>query len=191
MLESIVADLVDAIIEHVVHFPSDEGDPLSLSAVLVDASNTSSRDDQEDDDDVISARRDLLHEMARIAVASDFVPVPRCSRAKKSAFHEALCEYHAMFRTDDGVDLTTDEEMFAAFKTSVENIDRQDAADWLNDRKETFQDAFERIRRDARVKITETIVKVYAPPAVATRDDTTVFREKSLLEHYLCDNANA
>ena len=217
----LVADLIDAIVDHVKHFPSDEGDPLSLRAVLfVDDDDseataevpwgTRARAEEEAPraeeeapraevrSETRGARRDLLTEMTRIATASDFVPVARCPRAKRDAFYDALCDYHAMFLTEDGTDLTSDEEMFAAFKNSVENIGREDAAEWMEERKELFRDAFERIRRDARARITETIVKVYTPPhgllveKETGREDgrTTPPVKMSPLERYLLDNAH-
>ena len=191
-VDDLVFDLIDAIVDHVVHFSSDEGDPLSLRAVLI-ASDTD--EDKETED----ARRDLLWELTRIAGASDFVQVKRCSRANKLAFYEALCDYHETFRTENATDLTSDEEMFGALKNSVERIDHQTAADWLEDQQDSFRDAFERVRRDARAKIAETIVRVYVPssppprppsPPIEDARTNDVVIELSPFERYLRDNAH-
>jgi len=148
-------DLIAAVIERV----SELDDPRH---VLVDSIGDT------DDKDAMDERHEVLEDLRQIAERANYPERPRCPRAERTAFHAALCDYFDAFCTGEGTDLMSDEEMFGALKNGIENIDRAEAAEWLEGRKDVFETVFDKVRRQARASITETIVRVYVPPVQTT-----------------------
>ena len=167
-LDGFVAAVIDRVVEKLGKLGENDASGV-VREVLVDFNP--------EDEKAVKSRSDVLSEVTAVATERNFSPVTRCAAVKKTAFYKALCDYFETFLTEDGSDVTADEEMLGAMRVGIQDVERSKAASWLVENKNEFEPAlgiaFAKIRRRARAEIARTIVEVYSPPPA---------REKSAFE---------